>query len=94
MWKTLAQVHIDYYSQLYLPGQSQGALAIEKIFYDFSSLLPEIQELDDCKGSRNIRKVVTMSLEGPPPIVRGTYLACALQSLCQELVYKVEMETF
>ena len=26
--------------------------------------------------------------------LRGTYLACALQDLCQEQVYKVEMEPF
>ena len=46
MWKTLVQVHIDYCSQLYMPGQSQGLLSIEKLFYDFTSQIPEVRELD------------------------------------------------
>ena len=38
------QCHIDYCSQLYLPSQSQGLQAIEKLFYDFSSKIPEVKE--------------------------------------------------
>ena len=36
LWKTLAQCHIEYCSQLYMPRQSQGMQAIEKLFYDVS----------------------------------------------------------
>ena len=46
LWKTLVQCHIDYCSQLYLPGQAQGKLAIEKLFYNFSSKIPEVREHD------------------------------------------------
>ena len=46
MWKTLVQVHIDYCSQLYMPGQSQGMMTIEKLFYDFSKQVPEVRTLD------------------------------------------------
>ena len=31
-------------SQLYLPSQSQGLQAIEKLFYDFSSKIPEVED--------------------------------------------------
>ena len=44
LWKTLIQCHIDYCSQLYMPGQSQGLQAIEKLFYDFSSRKPEVRQ--------------------------------------------------
>ena len=44
LWKTLVQCHIDYCSQLYMPCQTKGMLAIEKQFYDLSSKLPECRE--------------------------------------------------
>ena len=44
LWKSLVQCHIDYCSQLYLPSQSQGLQAIERLFYDFSSKIPDIRE--------------------------------------------------
>ena len=44
LWKSLVQCHIDYCSQLYLPGQAQGMHLIEKLFYDFSSKIPEVRE--------------------------------------------------
>ena len=44
LWKTLIQCHIDYCSQLYMPCQAQGMQVIEKLFYDFSSKIPEIKE--------------------------------------------------
>ena len=44
LWKTLVQCHIDYCSQLYMPGQTKGMLAIEKLFYDFSSRIPECRD--------------------------------------------------
>ena len=43
LWKTLAQCHVDYCSQLYKPGTAQGMLAIEKLFFDFSSRIPEVR---------------------------------------------------
>ena len=44
LWKTLIQCHIDYCSQLYMPGQAQGMLALEKLFYDFTLKIPEVRE--------------------------------------------------
>ena len=44
LWKTLVQCHIDYCSQLYMPSQSQGLHAIEKLFYNFTSKLPTLRE--------------------------------------------------
>ena len=44
LWKTLIQCDIDYCSQLYMPGQTKGMQAIEKLLYDFSSKIPEIRE--------------------------------------------------
>lgn len=43
-WKTLVQCHIDYCSQLYMPGQTQGMQAIEKLFYNFTLKIPEVKE--------------------------------------------------
>ena len=42
LWKTVVQCHIDYCSQLYKPGQTKGMMAIEKLFYDFTSRIPEL----------------------------------------------------
>ena len=42
LWKTLVQCHIDYCSQLYMPTQAQGLQTIEKLFYDFTSKIPQI----------------------------------------------------
>ena len=44
LWKTLIQCHIDYCSQLYLPGQAQGLHEIEKLFYNFTRRIPEVRE--------------------------------------------------
>ena len=44
LWKSLVQCHIDYCSQLYMPGQSQGMQAIEKLFYNFTSRLLSIRD--------------------------------------------------
>ena len=44
LWKSLIQCHIDYCSQLYMPGHAQGMLKIEKLFYDFTSRIPEIRQ--------------------------------------------------
>ena len=46
LWKTLIQCHIDYCSQLYMPSQSNEMQIIEKLFYDFSSRIPEVREED------------------------------------------------
>ena len=46
LWKTLIQCHIDYCSQLYLPGQAQGLHEIEKLFYNFTQRIPEVRELN------------------------------------------------
>ena len=46
LWKTLVLCHIDYCSQLYMPGQGLGMLAIEKLFYNYSRLIPEVREDD------------------------------------------------
>ena len=43
LWKTLIQCHIDYCSQLYMPGQSQGLIIIEKLFYNFTRSIPEVR---------------------------------------------------
>ena len=43
LWKTLVQCHIDYCSQLYLPGSSKSMQAIEKLFYDFTSKIPDLR---------------------------------------------------
>jgi len=44
LWKTLLQCHVDYCSQLWKPGQQQEMMKIEKLFYDFSSKMPEIRD--------------------------------------------------
>lgn len=44
LWKTLIQCHIDYCSQLYMPSQANGMQSIEKLFYNFSSKIPEVRE--------------------------------------------------
>ena len=44
LWKSLMQCHIDYCSQLYMPGTVRGMLDIEKLFYDFSARIPEVGE--------------------------------------------------
>ena len=44
LWKSLIQCHIDYCSQLYMPGQAMGMISIEKLFYDFTSKIPAIRE--------------------------------------------------
>ena len=46
LWKTLVQCHIDYCSQIYMPGQGQGLLNIEKLFYNYTRLIPEIRKDD------------------------------------------------
>ena len=46
LWKTLVQCHVDYCSQLYKPGQAQGLQMIERLFYNFTSKIPEIRDLD------------------------------------------------
>ena len=46
LWKTLVQCHIDYCSQLYMPGQSHGMVTIEKLFYNFSKSIPEVRNDD------------------------------------------------
>ena len=46
LWKTLVQCHIDYCSQLYLPGQARGKQEIEKLFYNFTSKIPQVREVD------------------------------------------------
>jgi hypothetical protein len=43
LWKVLVQCHIDYCSQLYMPGQSKDMQSIEKLFYDFTSKIPELR---------------------------------------------------
>ena len=43
LWKTLVQCHIDYCSQLVKPATAQGMAAIEKLFFDFSSKIPEMR---------------------------------------------------
>ena len=43
LWKTLVQCHIDYCSQLTKPGTIQGMMAIEKLFLDFTSKIPEVR---------------------------------------------------
>ena len=44
LWKTLIQCHIDYCSQLYMPSLAHGMQSIEKLFYDYSSKIPEVRE--------------------------------------------------
>jgi hypothetical protein len=46
LWKTLCQCHIDYCSQLYMPGQAQNKLTIEKLQYDFTRRIPEVRQED------------------------------------------------
>ena len=47
LWKSLAQCHVDYCSQLYMPeGESSDMTRIEKLFYDFSSKIPEIRNMN------------------------------------------------
>jgi hypothetical protein len=46
LWKTLCQCHIDYCSQLYMPGQAQNMMSIEKLLYDFTSRIPEVRHED------------------------------------------------
>ena len=45
LWKSLCQCHVDYCSQLFMPaGQSQDMMKIEKLFYDFTSKIPEFRQ--------------------------------------------------
>ena len=44
LWKSLVQCHIDYCSQLYMPGTTQGMQDIEKLFYNFLARVPEVRE--------------------------------------------------
>ena len=44
LWKSLIQCHIDYCSQLYMPGHTKGMQVIEKLLYDFTSKIPEVRE--------------------------------------------------
>ena len=46
LWKTLVQCHVDYCSQLYKPGQAQGLQMLERLFYNYTSKIPEIRDLD------------------------------------------------
>ena len=46
LWKTLVQVHIDYCSQLYKPGQAQEMHKIEKLCHDFFAKIPELRNTD------------------------------------------------
>ena len=46
LWKTLVQCHIDYCSQLYMPGQSHGMVTIKKLFYNFLKSIPEVRNDD------------------------------------------------
>ena len=46
LWKTLVQCHIDYCSQLYMPGQMQSLQSIERLFYNFTSRIPYIKDMN------------------------------------------------
>ena len=46
LWKTLIQCHIDYCSQLYMPGHAQSLQSIENLFYNFSSKIPSIKDMN------------------------------------------------
>ena len=47
LWKSLAQCHVDYCSQLYMPeGESCDMTRIEKLFYDFTSKIPEVRNMN------------------------------------------------
>ena len=46
LWKTLVQCDIDYCSQLYMPSQSKGMQAIEKLFADFTAKIPALKEMN------------------------------------------------
>ena len=46
LWKTLVQCHVDYCSQLYKPGQAQGLQSLERLFYNFTSKIPDIRNID------------------------------------------------
>ena len=55
LWKTLLQCHIDYCSQLYMPSQAQGMQIIEKLFYNYSSKIPEVKEENYWKRLQSLR---------------------------------------
>ena len=46
LWKSLLQCHIDYCSQLYMPGTARRMLDIEKLFYDFQKYVKTTIGLD------------------------------------------------
>ena len=46
LWKTLVQCDIDYCSQLYMPSQTKGMQAIEKLFADFTAKIPTLREMN------------------------------------------------
>ena len=46
MWKTLAQGHIDYSSQLYQPLQSGNLVRIEQLFKSYTKRIPQVRELN------------------------------------------------
>ena len=46
MWKTLVQCHIDYCSQLYLPGKPADMMKIENLQRTFTRKIPEVKHLD------------------------------------------------
>ena len=65
LWKTLIQCHIDYCSQLYMPGQAQGMLALEKLLYDYTKnsrikigkLLEKARNIKDVFTGKKIRTI-------------------------------------
>ena len=46
MWKTLVQCHIDYCSQLYLPGKPADLERLENLQRLYTKKIPEIRNLD------------------------------------------------
>ena len=46
MWKTLAQGHIDYSSQLYQPLQSGNLMRIEQLFKSYTKRIPQVRHLN------------------------------------------------
>ena len=46
MWKTLVQCHIDYCSQLYLPGKPADLERLENLQRCFTKKIPEVKNLD------------------------------------------------
>lgn len=57
LWKTLVQCHIDFCSQLYKPGTLKGIAVLEKLFFDFTTRIPEVRKENYWTRLKNLKMI-------------------------------------